>query len=433
MIIEKNVDIVGSYDVVVCGGGPAGFIAAISAARSGAKTCLIERYGFLGGLATAGYVAPISVFSYNGELTVGGIPWEFVKRLEKMGGAYIEQPLNNVSFDFELYKLCAQRMILESGVTLYMNSYISGCTKDADNRIESVIFENKNGTEAVEGKVIIDCSGDADVAYMAGAPMQHWENQELQPASMCFILSGVDTSSPLIANSMHHHIQGVNCHCVPVRNLLSSKIKELNLPSFGGPWFCNILHDGSVVVNMTRIKVDACNNRAFTAAECKLREDVFLFASVLRDTVPEFRNSYVASVAVQAGPRETRHLLGKRIISSKEYMSAYKYEDSISRCSHPIDIHSASNDKQSIYFLDNAAYIPYSALITDTYPNLIVAGRSISADMYSFASIRVQASCMGMGQAAGFAAAIAAKENQKVQDIDYIRLREILKETGANI
>lgn len=433
MIIDKKVNVVGTYDVVVCGGGPAGFIAAISAARSGARTCLIERYGFFGGLATAGYVAPISVFSYNGELTIGGIPWEFVKRLEKMGGAYIEQPLNNVSFDFELYKLCAQRMVIESGVTLYMNSYISGCTKDADNRINTVIFENKNGTEAVECKVVIDCSGDADVAFMAGAPMQHWKGTELQPASMCFILSGVDTSSPLVSNCMHHHLQGVNCHCVPVRDVLSSRIEELKLPSFGGPWFCYVLHDGSVAVNMTRIKVDACDNRAFTEAECKLREDVFYFASVLRNTFPEFKNSYVSSVAVQAGPRETRHLLGKHIITSEEYLSSYKYEDSISRCSHPIDIHSASNEKQNIQFLEKAAYIPYSALITETYPNLIVAGRSISADMYSFASIRVQASCMGIGQAAGFAAAIASENNQDVQAIDCNRLREILKKEGAII
>ena len=133
--IKRKAAVVGEYDVVVCGGGPSGFIAAIAAAREGAKTALIERYGFLGGMATASYVTPISVFSYNGERNIGGIPWEFVERLREMGGALVEQPLNNVAFDPELYKLCAQRMVLESGIDAYMNSYITSIIKDGTWRV----------------------------------------------------------------------------------------------------------------------------------------------------------------------------------------------------------------------------------------------------------------------------------------------------------
>ena len=126
VMFSKPAKLAGSYDVVVCGGGPAGFIAAIAAAKQGARTAIIERFGFFGGLATAGYVAPISVFSYNGELNIGGIPWDFVKQLEAMGGALVEQPLNNVAFDIEKYKLCAQRMMIDAGVDMYMNSWITG-------------------------------------------------------------------------------------------------------------------------------------------------------------------------------------------------------------------------------------------------------------------------------------------------------------------
>lgn len=430
--IEKTARIVGDYDVVVCGGGPAGFIAALAASKAGAKTCIIERFGFLGGLATSGYVAPISVFSYNGERTIGGLPWEFVERLKAMGGAKVEQPLNNVSFDFELYKLCAQRMLLESGVTLYMNSYISGCLKsDASNSINTVIIENKNGSEAIKGKVFIDCTGDADLASMAGAPMQVWEDHELQPVSMCFVLSGVDTNSQLLQGCMHHHVQGGRNQCAPVRNLLISKMEELNIPSFGGPWFCWIMHDGSVAVNMTRISANACDNRDFTSAECKLREDIFKLASVIKDSFVEFSHSYVSSIAAQAGARETRHIKGKHIITADEYLHAFKYPDSVSRSSHPVDIHSAQGEKQSIHFLENAAYVPYSALITDDFPNLIVAGRSLSADKIAFASLRVQATCMGMGQAAGFAGAMAAQKSVSVQDVDIKELIRVLRNEGA--
>ncbi len=134
----KEVPVVGSYDVVVCGGGPAGLIAAIAAARGGARTALVERYGFLGGMATAGLVAPISVFNYNGRRIVGGIPWEFVERLAGIGGAEEEKPLGNITFSPEKYKLVAQRMLLEAGVTLYFHSYLTGCrTKEGGSRTSS--------------------------------------------------------------------------------------------------------------------------------------------------------------------------------------------------------------------------------------------------------------------------------------------------------
>ena len=166
--IAKQVPIVGNYDVVVCGGGPAGFIAAIAAARSGAKTAIVEQYGFLGGMATMGLVTPLSVFTYNNEKVIGGIPWEFIERLEKMGGCIIEKPLGNVAFDPELYKLLCQQMMQEAGVNMYMHSYLSGC-QAKDGKISCILFENKNGTEAISADMYIDCTGDGDLAAMAGA------------------------------------------------------------------------------------------------------------------------------------------------------------------------------------------------------------------------------------------------------------------------
>ena len=295
---KKDVPVVGNYDVVVCGGGPAGFIAAVAAAREGARVALVEQYGFLGGMATMGYVAPLSVFTYNGAQVIGGIPWEFVQRLEAMGGGYVERPLGNVAFDPELYKLCVQRMVLEAGVALYLHACFSGCRMDGG-RVTHVFIESKNGTEALAAKVFIDATGDADLAASAGVPMQPREQvpasadgaastgsgpaavavsfvpAPLQPVSTYFILSGVDTAAPRIREAMHHNRQGVNCQCESIRAELLAHADEWGLPDFGGPWFCTTLHEGSVTVNMTRTSVDACDNRAFGAAECRLREDVF--------------------------------------------------------------------------------------------------------------------------------------------------------------
>ena len=431
--ITKQVAVVGSYDVVVVGGGPAGVFAAIAAAREGAKVALVERFGFLGGMATAGLVMPLSVFTYKNQRVIGGIPYEFLERLEAMGGGYIERPLGNVAFDPELYKLCMQRMVLEAGIDLYMNSYLSGCTMGENGEVTSIIFENKNGTEALESKMFIDCTGDADLAAMAGVPMQEQNGEPLQPLSTYFVLADVDTSSPLVFEAMHHNKQGENCHCLPIREYLLEHAEELRIPEFGGPWFCTTLHEGCVGVNMTRTEGDACDNRDYTAAECRLREDVYRMAEILRNNFKEFENCYVAAVATQAGIRETRRIKGVHTMTADEYISGYQYEDSISRGAHPIDIHATKGNKQSIHFLEQAACVPYRALIAEAFPNLLVAGRAISADRKAFASLRVQASCMGTGQAAGVAAAICAECGCGVKEVDVERLVKKLREIGAQI
>lgn len=432
VLITKNAPIVGEYDVVVCGGGPAGFIAAIAAARNGARTALVERYGFLGGMATMGYVNPVSVFTYNDSQVVGGIPWEFVQKLENMGGGFIEKPLGNVAFEQEHYKLLAQRMTLEAGVDLYMHSYLSGCVMDGG-RISQVIIENKNGTEALSSKVFIDCTGDGDLAALASVEMQPDEGAPLQPLSSYFILGGVDLDTPMMQEAICHNKQGENCHCLPVREKLLERKEELGIPEFGGPWFCRTGQDGVVTVNMTRTAGNAIDNRDFVRAECVLREDAFRMAALLKDNFEEFKDSYLIAVSVQGGIRETRRIKGVHTITADEYVTAYHYHDSIARGAHPIDIHVASGPAQNITFLKTPAYVPYRALIAPTHSNLIVAGRCLSADKKAFASLRVQASCMDMGQAAGTAAAMAAISGLPVQEVNTELLVTKLREQGSII
>lgn len=418
------------YDVVVCGGGPSGVMAAIAASRLGAKVALIEQYGMLGGMATMGFVAPISEFFFHGKQVIGGIPWEFIKRLEAMGGAHIEMPKGNVSFDIELYKLCMQRMILEAKVDLYLHSFLSACQRSG-NTVNSAVVNNKSGRIEIRGKMFIDCTGDADLCHMMGVPMQP-NDGAWQPSSFCFVISGVDTSTQMMQDAIHHTGKVPRAQCWPVREkLLELKKQGVDMPDFGGPWFNDICHPDAVVVNMTRASVDSTDNKNFTQTECQLREDIFKFHSILKENVPEFRNSYVSSTAPQAGVRESRRILGAYTIPVEEYVEAKHYDDSISRGAHPIDIHATKGTNQVLKSLKSSPYVPFRSLITNDYPNLLVAGRCLSCDRPTLASLRVQASCMGLGQAAGAAAALCAGKGVKVQQTDISKLISTLKTWGA--
>lgn len=429
IFIQKHVPVVGSFDVVVCGGGPGGIMAAIAAARTGAHVALIERYGFLGGMATAGFVSPLSVFRYNDQLCVGGIPWEFIGRMEASGGAQVEYPLGNISYRTESFKLEAQRMLLEAGVELYLHAWLSGCEKSSDDTISHVIVESKSGTQAIVGKCFVDGTGDGDLCYMAGMPMQNY-NTSLQPASMCFLLGGVDAEK---VNKIHHSQQGVNYHNVPMQRRLHKIAQEENVPNFGGPWFCWVLENNMLMVNATRIEANMIDEREQTRAECALREDVNTLVSILRRHFKPFKNAYLIATAPQAGVRETRHILGAHVLTGQEYSSSFEFEDAIGRGAHPIDIHDATSTNQRCQFLKEPAYIPYRSLYSSEYSNLLVASRCLSADREAFASVRVMASVMGVGQAAGLAAAMTVQARKNVSEIDITVLREVLRQWGAKV
>ncbi|WP_300265448.1 FAD-dependent oxidoreductase, partial [Microbacterium sp.] len=166
---SKSTPVVGDFDVIVTGGGPAGVIAAIAAARGGARTLLIERYGFVGGMSTSALVTPISEFRVGGQQHIGGIPLELMRRAAELGGAELERDSGNWPVNDEILKLAAQRMLLESGVTLLFHSWFADVVAD-DGTVSHVIVQNKAGRTAYACKVVIDCTGDADVVRAAGLP-----------------------------------------------------------------------------------------------------------------------------------------------------------------------------------------------------------------------------------------------------------------------
>lgn len=429
--ITKTANYIGDYDVVVCGAGPAGWTAATAAARAGAKTAIIDRYGFFGGTASGGLVIPISGFFKHGKRLVGGIPWEFVEALERVNGAIVEYPRGHVSADTEYYKLIAQRFVLDAGVDIYMNSYIIGADTDAENRIETVYFQNKNGTEAIGGKYFIDATGDGDLCTLADIPTVTSDTP--QPLSFCFELIGVDTSTPLLCNSIHHdgkHGASVN---TVIREYLNEKYAKNQAPEFGGPWFNTLVAGDRVAVNVTRNPASVLDNRAYSLAECRMREEMYKIVELLREKFPEFKNAVISSTAVNAGVRESRRLVGAYTLTGEDTLSTKYFYDSVARTAHPIDIHVGGGSKQTLISLDRAGYIPYRTMYTEKCDNLLVAGRLISTDTTALATARVQATCMATGEAAGLASAYCNEAGAGVAHVDIERLRRTLIDGGSQI
>ena len=207
------------------------------------------------------------------------------------------------------------------------------------------------------------------------------------------------------------------------------------IPNFGGPWFCTVLNDraGVVSVNITRTQADATDAESVTAAECTLREDIFTLFALLKKHIPAFAESYLLQTAPQVGFRESRRICGVHILTAEEYASAYHFEDAVARGAHPIDIHRATDSGQDVKFLSDAGYVPYRSLIATGFDTLLAAGRCISADREAFASIRVQATAMALGQAAGTAAALSLQQGCGVTALDISLLRSTLAAQGAII
>lgn len=419
------------YDTIVCGGGPAGWIAAVSSARSGCRTALIERYSFLGGTASGGYVIPLSGCIHQSTTRVaGGITWEFIQRMEEKGAAKVEYPRGHVSFDPEYYKLIAQRMALEAGVALYTNCVITGC-KVENGTMQSVDIYSKSGFETLTGNTFIDCTGDADVCHMAGVPMQE-DGSEVQPMSLCFLLDDVDLTTDLLRPYIHHNGVDAKRSANPIIHayLAACREKDPAVPQFGGPWFNTVMHGDQVAVNLTRAPGNAVHREELTRAELKMREDVYTLVELLRKGFKEFEHCAIISTAFNAGVRETRRIKGLKTLTWEEVLSGGA-KDAVAFCAHPMDIHKNDDNQQKFAELPVPGGIPYGVMAIPGFENLLCAGRSVSCDRSVLASLRVQATVMCLGEAAGVAAGMRKETGCAMCDVDTAELRARLKARGG--
>jgi hypothetical protein len=440
-------------DVLVVGGGPAGIGAALGAAAAGAKVLLAERYGFLGGNATAALVMPLMSFHTqrgkssaarnlmpadhgNGDPVLAGVVRKFLERLVASGGAIApsEETGYVVPFDPEMFKLVALDLLDEAGVEYLFHSFAASIL--GSHHVDGVVFETKSGPVVASPKVVIDCTGDGDLAAMAGCPYEVGRDEDalVQPMTLMFRMADFEQQA-FDAYSAAHPDQWRSVHGLWDLVGKATAAGELDLPRedmlfFGTP------HEHEVSVNTTRVtQVLGTEVWDLTYAEWLGRKQMRQTVAFLRKYVPGFEKAYLVQSGVNVGVRETRRILGEYQITADDVLSARKFDDVIARSTYPIDIHNPSGKGTVLQRVpEGDAYdIPLRCLIPLEAANLLVAGRCISGSHEAHSSYRVMPVAMATGQAAGVCAAISAKLALKPRDVPARTVQAELLRQGADL
>jgi len=419
-------------EVCICGGGPAGLMAAVASARTGAKTVLLEKYGFAGGMATAGLVGPISKFNFNGKRVVGGLPLEFVEMMQLQGGAITNLQSGNIPFDSEVYKSTALDLLLSAGVESFFNATVCGAGFSAEGVLSRVCATSGGSFFTVEADCFVDCTGTgALIAQKETLWRYRSTTGHTQPLSLIFKLAGVDTDRLTLLMSE----DGIRYANQTLRPALTAAVESDLISGFGGPWtvWGSTLRPGIVSVNCTRYGGDATDPADISRAECVMRRDMLKIIEIFRRNDLAFTDAFLVESAVTAGYRESRELNAVYRVTADDLFAPGTVDDTIAFGAHPVDRHIAGSSDQKVRFLTAPYAIPYRCMISAACPNLLVAGALVAAEPVAYASMRVQAQCMAMGQAAGTAAAMCALEGESVHSLSCAKLRDELKQNRVII
>ncbi|OPX45105.1 putative thiazole biosynthetic enzyme [Ruminiclostridium hungatei] len=447
---KKELPVYRDIDILVVGAGPAGIGAAVCAARNSAKTMVIDDSGCVGGQATNGLVGPfMTVYDAKSEKQIiKGIFQEIVDRMVEMGGAIQPSEVRSETsragfykighdhvgpFDHEALKMVASDMILEAGAELLLHTRFIDVLKEED-RIVGVVIANKSGMSVIRAKIIIDCSGDADVAARSGVRYElgNINDGNMQPATMFFRVCNVD-SERLKAHIKEHEAE-IRPFYGPFSWLIRDKQEEWgNVPRaevclFESP------EPGEYRLNVTRIlDIDGTNAEDLTKAELIGMKQVHKVFDFMKKYAVGFENAKFMGTAARVGIRETRHIEGLYKLTSDDVINCRVPENSIAVLATNMDTHNKNDPGGTYYTLEKGPYfgVPYTCLVPKAVSNLLVAGRSISADAIAGSATRMIPCCIVFGQAAGTAAALAVKEGKLPAAVDVKKLRVTLKEQGA--
>jgi hypothetical protein len=445
-----------SWDVIVVGGGTAGAIASIAAARAGAKTLVVEALGSLGGSGTNAQVTPLMRNISSGENLNRGITDDLKRRLiERCDGA-VDNNNNDNWFNPEGMKFVLERMLVEAGgEILYHTHFVA--TQLEGQKISSIVIHNKDGLLRLKAHTFIDATGDADVTVSAGAPFDGGDADGIHQAmSLRFILGGVNLErlctfladhGQAQESSKFMHFWMVWEKKSSLESLFRQAVTDGVLLERDGDYFQGFSipgMPGCISFNCPRLDADL-NDGASAWTLSKAQVDGKLAIDRLlhfcRKYLAGCEHSFIASYAQMVGVRETRRIRGEYVLTLEDILECKKFDDAICKNHYPVDIHTPRGKKlvhertgAFPYFQPDAYHeIPYRSLIPLEIENLLVPGRCASATFEAQSAIRVQQNCHSMGEAAGLAAALCARDKLGVRAIKTLELRQALIAQGANL
>ena len=409
------------YDVAVVGGGFAGVAAAIAAAREGSRVLIVEKGNALGGAAVHGLVNPFMPYSTK----IDGVPTDlsagiFQTILERLGqrGA-----LKKRAFLEEELKFLLNDMVEEAGIDLLFHATIFEVAKEGET-VQSVSVATKSGVMTVEADYFIDATGDAQLAYLAQCPtvLGREPDHLCQPMTLCFRVGNVDTER--FYESKDRLMEAYR-KALEAGELINPKEDIL---VFRTP-IPNVLH-----FNTTRVvKMDPTSAEDVTRAEILARKQVREVYELMKQHADGLEDSFLMMTAAEIGVRESRMIVGDYVLTEADCRAFTKFDDGIAACNYDIDIHNPEGSGTSHYYFPEGEYytIPYRSLIPQKADNVLVAGRCISSDHGAQASYRIMPTVCCIGEAAGAAVGLAAKQHLPVRDVNVSALRQTLKHNGA--
>ncbi len=433
---SRRTEVLGEYEVVVLGGGPAGIAAAVAAAKAGRSTLLVERYGFLGGMGTAAGVTNFCGLHANvhGRIrrVVQGIASELLERIDALGGLNEPHALFGKTvaqaYDTAAYKIAADQLIEDAGVALLFHALGCGVLMQDERRIAALLLETKSGRRAVVGRLFIDASGDGDLAAWAGAPYDKGDGAGnfLYPSTM-FRLNGVDSQR---AGKAWETIPGLMVQAeAEGRYRFPRKTPIVRPQKSGIEWRVNLTQ----LANGQGNAMDGTDAVELTQAEVLGRRQIAEVAQFLRE-VPGFEKSYIVDIAPQVGIRETRRIRGHYQLTEADVLGCASFPDTVGVNGWPLELHLKGDVEfrwPPIPESRGFNHLPYRMTVPQGVDNLWVAGRCASMSHEAQSAARVTGACFVMGEAAGTAAHLALGGDGIAAHVDIAVLQDRLHAGGV--